>query len=702
VIAKIEDSPWQALSFPLTTFREKQQKRPQTICSEFRQTAPIYKGFHDMSNPSNNIFKTGYVLDDKWVIIEFVGKGAMGEVYRAHQLNLKRDVAIKVISQEMLQSFEDDPEEIETAIQRFRREVQAMAQVRHPNVLQIFDYGSDVLTKDGKDVPIEYITMEFIPGATLRFTMSEEGFDPEHDLIASWLIDYFLPLLEGVEAIHDQDIVHRDLKPENVLIDGATPKIADFGLACSIRMAPVTQSVDVKGTPAYMSPEHFFDFKKANQQSDIYSLGKILYEAIDGQITSKLLPFKSAALSNPDTPFTKKLDQIIQKATSEKKEERLKSIGDLRSALLEAIDILKRETTPDVDETPDHLPLLHRPGFIWAGIVIAIISVGLMGLWHLIGSPAKKTVTLQNQQIAQVGHPPQSPSAPSKTESASPARSILGKDGIPMHFIPGGEFRVGKKGSDGQVQAVQVLPFYLDEKIVTNHHFAEFLNAVKGSLIIENGVVKSNNEIWIYLGEGVDPHEQIIYEHGRFHLREIEYAAHPVVRVTWYGAAAYARHYGKRLISEHEWDYLITNNNFRNILMADNKVYMSPSDSQKGPLESEAHTRMMQMHMATDSKQSDVSPPSGQNSTHDPSAPYSSDSLSGRKSTRKDFKEWVARGDANIEYKDDAGSKGIISHPSLVTDLSPDPGPESKTFRYPWEAFPDVGFRCALSLNNTS
>ena len=84
--------------------------------------------------------------------------------------------------------------------------------------------------------------MEYIPGATLRFTMSEEGFDPEHDLIASWLVDYFLPLLEGVQAIHDQDIIHRDLKPENVLMDGAMPKIADFGLACSIRMKPVTQS----------------------------------------------------------------------------------------------------------------------------------------------------------------------------------------------------------------------------------------------------------------------------------------------------------------------------------------------------------------------------------------------------------------------------------------------------------------------------
>jgi len=133
----------------------------------------------DMNNHATNILKTGHVLNDKWVIIELIGKGAMGEVYRAHQLNLKRDVAIKIISQAMLQSFEDDPEEIETAFQRFRREVQAMAQVSHPNVLQIFDYGSDVIIKDGQEVPVEYIVMEFIPGATLRFTMSEEGFYPE-------------------------------------------------------------------------------------------------------------------------------------------------------------------------------------------------------------------------------------------------------------------------------------------------------------------------------------------------------------------------------------------------------------------------------------------------------------------------------------------------------------------------------------------
>jgi eukaryotic-like serine/threonine-protein kinase len=136
-----------------------------------------------MPNGKKCFFTPGATLNDKWVILDLIGKGAMGEVYRAHQLILQRDVAIKIISKEWLQTAEEEGLETETIIQRFHREFQAMAKVRHPNVLQIYDYGAYSILKDEKEVDIEYIAMEYIPGATLRFTMSDEGFEPDEKLI---------------------------------------------------------------------------------------------------------------------------------------------------------------------------------------------------------------------------------------------------------------------------------------------------------------------------------------------------------------------------------------------------------------------------------------------------------------------------------------------------------------------------------------
>jgi serine/threonine-protein kinase len=95
-----------------------------------------------MSTRQGKIFSPGDIVQDKWVILEFIDKGAFGEVYRAHQLNLQRDVAIKVVSQDWLKTTLEDDEEIDIALQRFRREVHAMASVRHSNVLQVFDNGS--------------------------------------------------------------------------------------------------------------------------------------------------------------------------------------------------------------------------------------------------------------------------------------------------------------------------------------------------------------------------------------------------------------------------------------------------------------------------------------------------------------------------------------------------------------------------------
>jgi len=286
----------------------------------------------------------GTIINEKWVILEFIAKGGMGEVYRAHQLNLKRDVVIKVVSTEWLESCVDNEEELETGLQRFRIEVQAMAQVRHPNIVQIYDYGSLTVQKSGEENRREYIVMEYIPGNTLRETMSEEGFYPEEDLTVEWLLKYFFPILDGVQALHDLGIVHRDLKPENVLMDGNIPKLADFGLARSCRLKSVTQSMDVKGTPPYMSPEHFFEFKNADEQSDVYSLGKMLYEALAGKLTSKMRPFQKESLPDPETAFFQNLDQIIQNCTAEKREDRLESVSQLRKALSDVVNELKKKS----------------------------------------------------------------------------------------------------------------------------------------------------------------------------------------------------------------------------------------------------------------------------------------------------------------------------------------------------------------------
>jgi serine/threonine-protein kinase len=510
----------------------------------------------NMGNGSCNIFETGTVINNKWVVLELIGKGAMGEIYLAHQLNLKRDVAIKVVSENWLKDIDDDPEEVETAFERFRREVHAMAQVRHPNVLQIFDYGSTAIKKEETDCPVEFIVMEYIPGDTLRFTMSEEGFYPEEDLTKAWLEDYFFPMLEGVRAIHNLDIVHRDLKPENILLDGITPKIADFGLARSTRLKPVTQSMDVKGTAHYMSPEHFFDFRKADQRADVYSLGKILFEALSGKIDEKTLPFKTAGLKDTETSFFQKLNTIIQDATAENKEERIKSVDQLRTDLLDALQILKKEKTQQKSKKPERRSFLHKPKMIWAGIVVALMAVAVMALWHLVGEPGKTTPVLHTPQISEA---PVSSSKPTDlvrkqmTPEAVPTPTVLAEDGATLHFISGGEVTLPKNADRDSENQVKVNPFYMDETQVTNHQYVEFLNHNLSKIRVERGVVRVEDEIWLLLGEVKGGYEPVVFKTGEFKVNSIAYASFPVLRVTGQGASAYARFYNRRLPTYTEW-----------------------------------------------------------------------------------------------------------------------------------------------------
>jgi len=516
----------------------------------------FYEPVKHMNECSQNIFETGKVINDQWVILELIGKGGMGEVYRAHQLNLKRDVAIKVISSQWLQSLLEDEEEMETALQRFKREVQAMARVRHPNVLQIFDYGSAVIQKQAAACPVEFICMEYVPGSTLRSTMVEEGFYPQQKQVASWLEDYFLPVLKGVKAIHDLDIIHRDLKPENIILDGRTPKIADFGLARSNRLKQVTGSMEIKGTAHYMSPEHFFDFKRADQRADIYSLGKILFEAVDGKMNRKTPTFKSVGLKDPGSAFFRELDRIIRRATAEKREERLDSAAALYQALEKAVGDLKRRVSAAGASVPEDIAGLRRPLLVWAAVAVVLISMGAMTIWHVVEGRSRWPAGLKDKVISGSLLFPAEKAAPPRIspQQLPPAGyAVLAEDGASLRFVPAGEVVLPDNAGQRDMRAVRVAPFYMDETPVTNHQYVEFLNRNLSHLNTARKVVRDDRQVWLFLGEVYPGYEPIVFRNGKFRISNAAYAAYPVLRITPVGAAAYAAFYNRQLPTYAQW-----------------------------------------------------------------------------------------------------------------------------------------------------
>lgn len=629
-----------------------------------------------MSNGQGKIFSAGNIIQDKWVILGFIGKGAMGEVYRAHQLNLERDVAVKVASKDWLQSIAEDEEEVETALQRFRREVQAMAQVRHPNILQIFDYGSTEVKMESNTYPVEFIVMEYIPGETLRYTMSEEGFYPEHDLTMAWLQDFFIPILDGVKAIHASDMAHRDIKPENILMDGQIPKIADFGLARSSRLAPVTQSMDVKGTAHYMSPEHFFDFRKADYRADIYSLGKILYEAIDGKIDKKILPMKTASLASTETPFFQKLDKVIRKATAEKKEDRYDSVDKLHKALSNTINRSSNEATIEISTKQKQLSFLNKAKWIWTGVALALFSVAAMTVWHFLSEPGKGPTSQELAQQAIKQMPQTKLDEDMNTVGSKPdgsKQTLLTKDGTTLRLIPGGTVTLPAKSATEEKRTIKVDSFYMDEAPVTNHQYVEFLNHQRSQVVIENNVIRSDEKIWLLLGAVKEGYEPIVFRDGEFKLTNAAYASLPVLRVTAYGASAYARYYGRRLPSDAEWIY---------VQAKDRNNQKNSSTSHTASEEDELETMHSNMHgqkgkglASKDSIQKELNPVTN-------FAP----NKYGIRGLNTDISEW---GHRNLEKASE--DKGIENEFLVLP---------SRVVRQPWESFEKVGFRGVLGVKS--
>jgi serine/threonine protein kinase len=267
----------------------------------------------------------GTVLSGRYRIVERIGSGGMGDVYRAFDHALERDVAIKLLA-----------ERSDDITRRFLAEAQAMARLSHPNIVTVYDVGVDGAAS--------YIVMQYVKGTTIR----------DVDRPARTIGDAVMLVIGVLEALrfaHEHDVVHRDIKPGNVIIgENGAVYVTDFGLAR--RMSDVgnlSQSSEIVGTVAYLPPERFMG-KTGDRTSDLYSVGVLLYELVTGalpfaqsseDLVSTMIAHvndmpKPARLLNPSVPA--ELERIIARMLESEPKRRFADAGAVIAALAAARD----------------------------------------------------------------------------------------------------------------------------------------------------------------------------------------------------------------------------------------------------------------------------------------------------------------------------------------------------------------------------
>jgi serine/threonine protein kinase/Tfp pilus assembly protein PilF len=336
---------------------------------------------------------TGSTFAGRYQIIEELGKGGMGKVYRTLDKKLNEEVAFKLIKPEIASD--------KKTLERFQNELKLARKISHRNVGRMYE----LLEEEGTS----YITMEYVSGQDLKGLIRQTG-----QLAMPTALSIARQICDGLSEAHQLGVIHRDLKPSNILIDkDGNARIMDFGIARSVEGKGITGAGVMIGTPEYMPPEQA-EAKEVDQRSDIYSLGIILYEMVTGRVpfegdTALSIAMKHKGVEPKDprefnTQLSEDLCHVILRCLEKDKDRRYQSAGELRSEL-ESIE----SGIPTTERViPERKPLTSREItvqvsmkklFVPSLIILAIAIIAIL-VWQLLPQKAAISPSTEKPSLA--------------------------------------------------------------------------------------------------------------------------------------------------------------------------------------------------------------------------------------------------------------------------------------------------------------
>lgn len=463
----------------------------------------------------------------KYEIQTRIGRGGAGTVYRAHDPDLNRDVAIKVLAPHLVENQE--------LVERFHREARLAAQLDHPNIVTIYDVG----TEGGW----HYFVMQYLDGPTLSEIIQEKA-----PLSGNETLAVLRPLADAIDYAHRHGIVHRDIKPGNIIVNSqGQVKLTDFGIVQASHESPLTITGNILGTPNYMSPEQV-EGQSVNGRSDQYSLGVMTYEMLSGQLPFQVqnpgaLLYKIAHEQTPpigrlQPNLPQEVDIVLERVLAKKPEKRFETTRDF-------VETLARALSREPKESGIQTMAFWRktPSLFWLLGGLAVLAL----IWVIVIQAGDSSSEMD----------PSAPAAASKSTriiAAEPAQArMLDSQNVEMILVPAGTFVMGSDTGNSFEQpshSITLDGYWIDMTEVTNRQFAAFVKATgyrteaerqgSGYVYSDQGRVLTKGANWQH-PEGPDSSLDGMEEH-------------PATQISWFDALAYCQWRGVRLPTEAEWE----------------------------------------------------------------------------------------------------------------------------------------------------